>query len=126
MHQLPIQACSVFKFALLVYKYLQTDYPNYFDNYLKIRQSAYNIRLSQSDGVILEIPQFAPSVHKSKKHFGFSFAFDAPKIWNGLPDEVKLASSLSYFRKKLEDLPLCQGLPTLVISFHKLPSPPWC
>ena len=123
MHWLPIQERSVFKTALLVYKYLQTGYPNYFDSYLKIRLSAYNTRMSQSDGVILKIPQFALSVHKAKKDFSFSFAFDAPKIWNGLPDEVRFSF---LFPEKVEDLPLCQGLPTLAYLFHKLLSLLWC
>lgn len=111
LHWLPIQERSVFKTALLVYKYLQTGYPNYFHNYLKIRQSAHNTRLSQSDGVILELPQYTPSIHKSKKHFGFSFAFDAPKIWNGLPDEVRSASSVSCFRKKLKTYLFAKAYP---------------
>ena len=32
-----------------------------------------------------EFPQFCPSVQKSKKNFGHSFAFDAPPVWNDLP-----------------------------------------
>ena len=35
-------------------------------------------------------------------HFGLSFAYDAPKIWNDLPDDVRSATSLHSFRKKLE------------------------
>ena len=35
---------------------------------------------------------------KSRKHF----AYDAPMIWNDLPDEVRSANSLSSFRPKLK------------------------
>ena len=30
----------------------------------------------------LDIPQFYPSEHKSQKHLGHSFAFDAVTLWN--------------------------------------------
>ena len=65
------------------------------------RHSAYNTRRSQSDGMFLEVPHFA-SVFKSRKHFGLSFAYDAPMIWNDLPDEVRSANSLASFRSKLK------------------------
>ena len=55
----------------------------------------------QSDGVLLEVPHCA-SIYKSKTHFGLSFAYDAPRIWNDLPDDVHSAKSLSSFRKKLK------------------------
>ena len=66
---------------------------------LKIANSSL-IR-SQSQGVLLEVPHFA-SIYKSKKQFGLSFAYDAPMIWNDLPDDVLSAKSLSSFRKKLK------------------------
>ena len=45
---------------------------------------------------------FAISVYNSTKHFGLSFAYDAPMIWNDLPDDVHSATSLQSFRKKLK------------------------
>ena len=65
------------------------------------RHSAYNTRRSQSDGIFLEVPHFG-SIFKSRKHFGLSFAYDAPMIWNDLPDEVRSANSLASFRSKLK------------------------
>ena len=41
---------------------------------------AYNTHSSQSDSVVLEVAQFVHSVHKSTRHFGLSFAYDAPKF----------------------------------------------
>ena len=75
--------------------------PKYFEPFLILRHSAYNTRQSQSDGIFLEVPHFA-SVFKSRKHFGLSFAYDAPMIWNDLPDEVRSANSLASFRSKLK------------------------
>ena len=106
LHWLPIEHCSIFKTALLVYKFLHCGYPKYFVPFLKPRQSVYNTRKSQADGVFLEVPHFAPSVYKSSKHFGLSFAYDAPKIWNDMPDDVRSATSLHPFKKKLKTYPL--------------------
>ena len=54
--------------------------------------------------VDLEVPHYA-SIYKSKKHFGHSFAYDAPRISNDLPDDVRSAKSL-LIQKKVESLPL--------------------
>ena len=52
------------------------------------------IYISQS----IKVSQFIPSVHKSTKQFGFSFANDTPMVWSELPDEIRSASS---FQKEL-------------------------
>ena len=86
---------------MLVYKFLHSGNPKNFDPFLIPRHSAYNTRRSQSDGIFLEVPHFA-SVFKSRKHFGLSFAYGAPMIWNDLPDVVRSANSLASFRSKLK------------------------
>ena len=101
LHWLPIKHHSVFKMALLVYKFLHSGHPKYFEPFLKPRHSVYRMRRSQSEGVLLEVPHFA-SIYKSKKHFGLSFAYDAPMIWNDLPVVVCSAKSLFSFRNKLK------------------------
>ena len=111
LHWLPIRHRCILKTALLVYKYLHTNCPKYFSPFLKVRQCAYNTRLSQSDGIILHVPQYQPSIYKSTKQFGLSFAYDAPKIWNELPDNVRSATSIASFRKKLKAYLFCQAYP---------------
>ena len=101
LHWLLIKYCSIFKIAVLVYKFLHSGIPKYFEPFLIPRHSAYNTRHSQSDGMFLEVPHFA-SVFKSRKHFGLSFAYDIPMIWNDLPDEVCSVNSLASFRSKLK------------------------
>ena len=88
--------------ALLVYKFLLSGYPKYFEPFLKPRHSVYRMRRSQSDGVLLEVPYFA-STYKSKNYFGLSFAYEAPRIWNDLPDDVHSAKSL-LIQKEVENL----------------------
>ena len=101
LHWLPIKYHSIFKTAVLVYKFLHSDNSKYFEPFLIPRHSACNTRQSQSDGMFLEVPHFA-SVFKSPKHFGLSFTYDAPMIWNDLPDGVCSANSLASVRSKLK------------------------
>ena len=49
-----------------------------------------------------------------KKTLGHSFAFDAPTIWNDLPDEVRSAPTLACFRKRIKSHQ--EGFPTLVYT----------
>ena len=90
---LPVEQRTVFKTATLVYKYLHTGFPKYFAPYFFFffYSSSYNTRRSQSGGNFLVIPKF-----------GNSFAFDAPTVWNALPDEICASPSLASFRKQLK------------------------
>ena len=54
------------------------------------------------EGKVLEVPQFIPSVQKTTEQFGFSFAYDVPKEWNDLPDDIYSATSLLSFQKGLK------------------------
>ena len=47
----------------------------------------------------LKVLHFA-SMHKFKKHFDLSIAYDAPRIWDDLPDDKRSAKSLSSFSKE--------------------------
>ena len=66
LHWLPVQFCSEFKLATLVYKLIQ------------------------------------PKIHKSTKQFGFSFAFDAPTVWNSHPADIRASPTIASFRTKLK------------------------
>ena len=102
LHWLPAEFRCIFKTATLVYKFLYSGHPNYFSPHLSIHCGRYGTRYNHPDKRLLEVPQFYPSVHKSKKHFGHSFAFDAPTLWNDLPDDICSALTLACFRKKLK------------------------
>ena len=111
IHCLPIEHRLIFSAALLLCKFLHCGNPKYFAPFLKPRQSVYNTRKSQTDGVFFEVPIFATSKYKSSKHFGLSSVYDVPKIWNGLPDDVRLATSLHSFRRKLKPYLFAQAYP---------------
>ena len=102
LHWLPVEFRCIFKTATLVYKFLHSGYPNYFSPHLSVCCGRYGTSYNCPDKRFLEVPQLYPSVHKSKKHFGHSFAFDALTLWNNLPDDVRSAPTLACFRKKLK------------------------
>ena len=66
---------SVFKTATLVYKFLHTGFPKYFDPYISSYSSSYSTKCIQSGGYFLMAPKFQPSIYKSVNQFGYSFAF---------------------------------------------------
>ena len=102
LHWLPVEQRSAFKTATLVYKFLHSGLPQYFDPYLQVYNCGYNTRRSENVGKFLTVPKFQRSVHKSVKQFSFSFAFDAPTLWNDLPDDVRACPTIGSFRRKLK------------------------
>ena len=102
LHWLPIQFRSEFKLATLVYKLIHTGFPKYFAPHLSTYRTTYNTRCSQSVANFLNVPKFQPTIYKSTKQFGFSFAFDAPTVWNSLPEDIRASPTLASFRKKLK------------------------
>ena len=76
--------------------------PKYFAPYLFTYRTTYNTRHSQGVANFLNVPKFQPTIHKSTKQFGFSFAFDAPTVWNSLPKDIRASPTIASFRKKLK------------------------
>ena len=42
------------------------------------------------------------TIHKFTKQFGFSFAFDAPTVWNSLPEDIHASPTIASFGTKLK------------------------
>ena len=99
---LPVQFRSEFKLATMVCKFIHTGFPKYFTPYLSTYHNTYNTRRSQSVANCLNVPKFQPTIHKSTKQFGFSFAFDAPTVWNSLPEDIRASPTIASFRRKLK------------------------
>ena len=102
LHWLPIQFCSEFKLATVVYKFIHTGFPKYFAPYLSTYRTTYNTRRSHSVANFLNLQKFQPTIHKSTKQFGFGLAFDAPTVWNSLPEDIHASPTFASFRKKLK------------------------
>ena len=60
LHWLPIEQRSIFKTALLVYKFLNCGQPRYFAPFLKPRQSVYNTRKAKLSVCSLRFPTLPP------------------------------------------------------------------
>ena len=75
LHWLPVKYRCIFKTATLVYKFLHSGSPSYFEPFLSFSSCPYSTRHSHPDRQYLTVPPFHSSVFKSAKHFGHSFAF---------------------------------------------------
>ena len=95
LYWLPIRQQIIFKTLVLVYKYLTTGQPKYFAPYLSLYKSAVNTRHSNPKNLFLQVPHYCASIHNSKVHFNNSFSYDAPKLWNDLPQDIRSAPNLS-------------------------------
>ena len=111
LHWLPVKYRCIFKTATLVYKFLHSGSPSYFEPFLSFNSCPYSTRHSHPDRQYLTVPPFHSSVFKSGKHFGHTFAFDAPKIWNDLPQDARSATSVASFRKKLKTYLFAKAYP---------------
>ena len=69
---------------------------------LSLSSCSYSTRHNHPDRQYLTVPPFHSSLYKSVKHFGHSFAFNAPNIWNDLPNNLCSATSIASFWKKLK------------------------
>ena len=111
LHWLPVKYRCIFKTAILVHKFLHSGSPSYFEPFLSLGSCPYSTRHSHPDRQYLTVPPFHSSVFKSVKHFGKTFAFDAPKIWNELPHDMQSATSVASFRKKLKTYLFAKAYP---------------
>ena len=85
-----------------MYKFIHTSFPKYLAPYPSTYHTTFNTRRSQSVANFLNVPKFQPTIHKSKNQFGFSFAFDAPTVWNSLPEDIRASPTIATFIKKLK------------------------
>ena len=126
LHWLPIQFRSEFKLATLVYKFIHTGFHKYFAPHLSTYRTTYNTRRSQSVANFLNVPKFQPTIRKSTKQFGFSFAFDAPTVWNSLPEDIRASPTIASFRKKLKTYLYAKAYPLSLIFPYGFSVVPTC
>ena len=77
--------------------------------------NTYNTRRSQSVANFLNVPKFQPKIHKSTKQFGFSF--DAPTVWNSLPEDIRASPTIASFRTKLKTYLYAKAYPQVFFSY---------
>ena len=111
LHWMLVKYLCVFKTAILVYNFLHSGSPSYFEPFLSLSSCSYSTRYSHSDRQDLTVSTF-PIIRLQVNHtFCNSFTMDAPKIWNEIPDDVRSATSIASFRKKLKTYLFAKAYP---------------
>ena len=108
-------------YRLDFFQFIHNGFPKYFAPYLSTYRTSYNTRRRQSVANFLNVPKFQPTIQKFSKQFGFSFAFDAPNVWNSLPEDLRALPTIASFRKKLTTYLYAKAYPPWLIfsyGFH--------
>ena len=97
LHWLPVQFRIEFKVAMLVYKCINGTAPQYLKDLTKNREiSRYSLRSNK--GILL-----VDNSVKAKKTLGDrAFVNAAPRVWNRLPLDIRLAISYDNFKSMLK------------------------
>ena len=97
LHWLPVRFRIEYQTAVITFKTIHGMAPKYLHDLIDIRQNRhYNLRSSK--GIVL-----CDASGKFKRTLGDrSFRAAAPKIWNKLPDDVKVSQKLDTFKRKLK------------------------
>ena len=95
LHWLPVQFRIHFKILLFVFKSLHGLAPPYLAELLQSHTPSRCLR--SADQLLLKVPKT-----KRKLRGDRAFAVAAPKLWNGLPQNIKQASSLPVFKSLLK------------------------
>ena len=80
LHWLPVRYRVQFKIGLITYKILNQGQPVYLRELIHPYTSSRNIRRSTPKLKFLQTPTFDRRVHKSIKHFSYSFSHYAPDL----------------------------------------------
>ena len=95
LHWLPVDARIHYKIATLAFRHFENSLPPYLLELLHIYQPSRTLRSSSEK--LLKVPQT-----NLKSAGNRSFHFQAAKIWNSLPTNVRSSPSLSSFKKNLK------------------------
>ena len=85
----------IFKILLLPYKALNGQVPSYIKDLLNYRNSDRVLRSSNKH--LLDKP-----AAKLKTYGDRAYSVAAPKLWNKLPLDIRLSSSVTVFKSKLK------------------------
>ncbi|XP_061477478.1 uncharacterized protein LOC133381914 [Rhineura floridana] len=98
LHWLPICFRARFKVLVLTYKALYGAGPRYLSERLSRYEPARTLRSTTK--ALLRVPTHREARRVVTRSRAFSVV--APRLWNGLPEEVRLAPTLSSFRRQVK------------------------
>ena len=96
LHWLPVKNRIIFKIATLVYKALNNQAPDYIIKLFKLKTSNRTLR-SDKYYKMLEIPYVKKATFAMR-----ALSVQGPKIWNELPNDIKMQVTLDSFKAKLK------------------------
>jgi len=106
LHWLPVQSRIEFKIACITYKILTTGQPTYLSTLLNHYTLLRTLR--SANQYRLQHPRVSTEFAK------MSFSYLPPKIWNNIPLDIRLCSTLPTFKRHLKTrvvkLPVIYGL----------------
>ena len=94
LHWLPVKYRLEFKILLQVFKSLHGHAPSYLRNKLTLRQ---NNKTRSDNKLLLSVPR-----SRLKTYGDRAFSICGPKLWNSLPDEVRLSETVGVFKTRLK------------------------
>ena len=98
LHCLPVSFRINFKILLLTFKPIHDLATSYINDLVKIRPLNLRYRLQSNNGILLSHLSF-----KTLKTLGDrAFVTSAPKLWNDLPREIRMAKSVDILKKFLK------------------------
>ena len=96
LHWLPMVQRVQYKAATVVYTCLHGTAPKYAQELIREYQPGRCLRSTQNNAFPLDIPRCRVIAgERSFQHFG-------PRVWNSLPNDVKLSQSIDTFKKRLK------------------------
>ena len=97
LHWLPISSRIEFRILCHVWKCLNNQAPKYLIFMLKVKSSEHRSLRSAQKHLLLEIPWV-----KRETFAWRSFSVAGPRLWNNLPNHLRLCTTLSDFKTKLK------------------------
>jgi len=97
LHWLPVDCRIVFKVLLFTYKSLNGLAPQYLVDLLQLHKPSRTLRSSTSEPLRLVQP-----LTKLVSAGDRAFAAAAPRLWNQLPVDIRTATTVNIFKKKLK------------------------
>ena len=101
LHCLPVKSSINFKHGVVIFKVILYGLPMYLHEYLVPYTRTVNTRRSNPDKIILTTIDYQRRLHTSFQQLQHSFAYSAPKFWNGFYLELRHSESLLNFRRAL-------------------------
>ncbi len=95
LHWLPVELRIVFKINLLTYKCLHNLAPKYLTDLLAVYSPGRTLRCN--------LDKKLKTQKYNTSNYGLrAFSIHAPRLWNDLPDFVRLAPSVHVFKSRLK------------------------